>query len=72
VIKRKIGDSLRERKEETKRKMALLIGIVYNIHVMIRDGNAERILFFEIRIFIFFTIIKYHCDKANHFSNFFL
>jgi hypothetical protein len=56
VIKRKIGDSLRERKEETKRKMALLIGIVYNIHVMIRDGNAERILFFEIRIFIFFTI----------------
>ena len=65
VIKRKIGDSLRERKEETKRKMALLIGIVYNIHVMIRNGNAERILFFEIRIFIFFTIIKYHCDKAN-------
>jgi hypothetical protein len=25
--------------------MALLIGIAYNIHVMIRDGNAERILF---------------------------
>jgi hypothetical protein len=39
-----------------KRKMALLIGIAYNIHVMIRDGKAERILFFEIRIFIFFII----------------
>jgi hypothetical protein len=45
---------LRERREETKRKMALLI--VYNIHVMIRDGKAERILFFEIRLFIIFTI----------------
>jgi hypothetical protein len=56
VIKRKIGDSLRERREETKRKMALLIGIAYNIHVMIRNGKAERILFFEIRIFIFFII----------------
>jgi len=64
VIKRKIGESLRERREDTKRKMALLIGIAYNIHVMIRDGKAERILFFEIRIFIVFTIIKYHCDKA--------
>jgi hypothetical protein len=39
-----------------KRKMALLIGIAYNIHVMIRDGKAERILFFEIRIFIFFIL----------------
>jgi hypothetical protein len=56
LIKRKIGDSLRERKKETKRKMALLIGIVYNIHVMIRGGKSERILFFEIRIFIFFII----------------
>jgi hypothetical protein len=45
--------------------MALLIGIAYNIHVMIRGGKAERILFFEIRIFIIFTIIKYHCDKAK-------
>jgi hypothetical protein len=36
--------------------MALLIGIVYNIHVMIRNGDAERILFFEIRLFIIFII----------------
>ena len=56
LIKREIGESLRERKKETKRKMALLIGIVYNIHVMIRGGKSERILFFEIRIFIFFII----------------
>jgi hypothetical protein len=56
VIKRKIGESLRERREETKRKMALLIWIVYNIHVMIRNGDAERILFFEIRLFIIFII----------------
>jgi hypothetical protein len=45
--------------------MELLIGIVYNIHVMIRNGNAERILFFKIRIFIIFIPFKISLRQSN-------
>ena len=45
VIKRKFGDSIRERKERSKRRIVSLMAIVYNIHVIVR---AEG----EIRFFI--------------------
>ncbi len=57
MIKRKVGENLGSG-EKIRKKMALLIAITYNIHVM--DGKDESILFFEIMTFIIFPIIKYH------------
>jgi hypothetical protein len=51
--------------DKEEEKMELLIGIVYNIHVMIRNGNAERILFFKIRIFIIFIPFKISLRQSN-------
>ncbi|MGE5445212.1 MAG: hypothetical protein ACM3SR_11530 [Ignavibacteriales bacterium] len=37
VIKRKFGDSVRERKEKNKKKVVSLMTIAYNIHVIVRE-----------------------------------
>jgi hypothetical protein len=50
VIKRKFGDSVREKKEKSKKKIVSLMAIAYNIHVIVREGNRENIFF----IFAFF------------------
>ncbi len=43
VIKRKFGDSIRERKERSKKRIVSLMAIVYNIHVFVR--NEEIVLY---------------------------
>lgn len=43
VIKRKFGDSIRERKERNKKRIVSLMAIVYNIHVVVRN---EEIVFY--------------------------
>ncbi len=45
VIKRKFSDSIRERKEENKKKSASLMAIAYNIHVIVREGKKNRFFF---------------------------
>jgi transposase len=50
VIKRKFGDSVRERKEKNKKRIVSLMAIAYNIHVFVRGGNGENSFF----IFAFF------------------
>ena len=44
VIKRKFGDSIREKKERNKKTTASLMAIVYNIHVIIREGSDGSFL----------------------------
>ncbi len=51
VIKRKFGDSIRERKEENKKKAALLMAIAYNIHVIVREDNRSRFFFIAFSLF---------------------
>jgi len=43
VIKRKFGDSIRERKERSKKRIVSLMAVVYNIHVFVR--NEEIVLY---------------------------
>ncbi len=58
VIKRKFGDSIREKKERNKRTTASLMAIVYNIHVIIREGSDGSFLI---------SLSKYYlCDRAIH------
>lgn len=45
VIKRKFGDSVRERKEKNKKKIVSLMTIAYNIHVFVR-GEGDLDFFF--------------------------
>ncbi len=49
VIKRKFGDSIRERKEKNKKRIASLMAIVYDIHVIVRGERENR--FFVIAFF---------------------
>jgi thiaminase/transcriptional activator TenA len=44
VIKRKFGDSIRERKWGNKKKIVSLMAIVYNIHVIVRGGGENQFL----------------------------
>jgi len=44
VIKRKFGDSIRERKWGKKKKIASLMAVVYNIHVIVRGGGENQFL----------------------------
>ena len=59
VIKRKFGDSIREKKDRSKKRIVSLMAIVYNIHVIVR---AEG----EIRFFIAFLYLHKMnvCNKA--------
>lgn len=43
VIKRKFGESIRERKHKNKRTIASLMAIAYNIHVIVRDEGEKWI-----------------------------
>jgi IS5 family transposase len=43
VVKRKFGDSIREKKERNKKRIVSLMSIVYNIHVFVR--NEEIVLY---------------------------
>jgi transposase len=43
VIKRKFGDSIREKKDRNKKRIVSLMAIVYNIHVVVRN---EEIVFY--------------------------
>jgi transposase len=63
VIKRKFGDSIREKKDRNKKRIVSLMAVVYNIHVIIR---AEA----KIRFFIAFLYLQYMdvCDKAFSIS----
>jgi hypothetical protein len=62
VIKRKFGDSLRERKEQNKKKITSLMAIAYNIHVIVREDEKNRSLF---AIFIYLQQ-KNVCNEARH------
>jgi IS5 family transposase len=42
VIKRKFGDSIRERKEGSKKRIVSLMAITYNIHVIVRAEGKIR------------------------------
>ena len=43
VVKRKFGDSIREKKERNKKRVVSLMAVVYNIHVFVRN---EKIVFY--------------------------
>ena len=56
VIKRKFGDSIREKNERSKKRVASLMAVVYNIHVFVRN---EKI------VFIYCSSKQIHvCDRA--------
>jgi hypothetical protein len=59
VIKRKFGDSIREKKDRNKRKVVSLMAIVYNIHVIIRGEGKIR--FFIASLYIHKMNV---CNKA--------
>jgi len=67
VIKRKFGDSIRERKWKN---IASLMAIVYNIHVIVRGGGENQFLL--LLVFLSFKSIKNDvCNrvKVNDFSD---
>lgn len=60
VIKRKFGDSLRERKHRSMRRIALLMAIVYNIHVIVREGKVVHcLLIYSIELITIFATKHY-------------
>lgn len=63
VIKRKFGDSIRERNERNKKRIVSLMAIVYNIHVIVR---AEG----KVRFFIAFLYLHKIdvCNRAVFYS----
>lgn len=58
VIKRKFGDSIRERKEKNKKKIVSLMAIAYNIHVFIRGGG-------DLDFFFAFIFLNKGCFQQN-------
>lgn len=64
VIKRKFGDSIRERKWKNKKKIASLMAVVYNIHVILRDVGENQ--FLMLLVFLSFKSIKN--DVCNRIS----
>ena len=64
VIKRKFGDSLRERKEQNKKKITSLMAIAYNIHVIVR---AEGRISFFIIDFLYLQQMNV-CNKVIPYS----
>jgi hypothetical protein len=60
VIKRKFGDSIRERKWGNKKKVVSLIA--YNIHLIVRGKGENR--FF---LFVFLSLNKDVCNRAIPF-----
>ncbi|GBD38773.1 hypothetical protein HRbin37_01031 [bacterium HR37] len=68
VIKRKFGDSIRERKWGNKKKIVSLMTIVYNIHVIVRDGGENQFLL--LLVFLSFKSIKNDvCNRATLDNN---
>ncbi|GBD38494.1 hypothetical protein HRbin37_00744 [bacterium HR37] len=49
VIKRKFGDSIRERKWKNKKKIVSLMAVVYNIHVIVRGRGENRFFFLSLK-----------------------
>jgi transposase len=67
VIKRKFGDSIRERKWGNKKKIASLMAVVYNIHVIVRGGGENQFLL--LLVFLSFKSIKIDvCNRAKHYN----
>jgi hypothetical protein len=72
VIKRKFGDSIRERacpersrrKVEEQEKNRILMAIAYNIHLVVRGGGENR--FF---LFVFLFLNKDACNKASLYNH---
>jgi len=63
VIKRKFGDSIRERKWKNKKNIASLMAIVYNIHVIVRGGGENQFLILLVSL-SFKSIKKDVCNRA--------
>jgi transposase len=59
VIKRKFGDSIRERKWGNKKKIVSLMALAYNIHLVVR-GKGENGFF----LFVFLSLKKDVCNRA--------
>jgi len=63
VIKRKFGDSIRERKWGKKKKIVSLMAVVYNIHVIVRGGGENQFLL--LLVSLSFKSIKIDvCNRA--------
>jgi transposase len=58
VIKRKFGDSVRERKEKNKKIIVSLMTIAYNIHVIVREGG-------DLDFFFAFIFLNKECFQQN-------
>ncbi len=58
VIKRKFGDSVRERKEKNKKIIVSLMTIAYNIHVIVREGG-------DLDFFFAFIFLNEECFQQN-------
>jgi hypothetical protein len=69
VIKRKFGDSIRERKWKNKKNIASLMAIVYNIHVIVRGGGENQFLILLVSL-SFRSIKKDVCNRAFFFFYF--
>ncbi len=58
VIKRKFGDSVRERKEKNKKTIVSLMTIAYNIHVIVREEG-------KLDFFFAFIFLNEECFQQN-------
>lgn len=64
VVKRKFGDSVRERKEKNKKTIVSLMTIAYNIHVIVREEG-------DLDFFFAFIFLNKGCFQQNNIVSIF-